>query len=129
MIQNGSCSIVDKRFSYKKYESEFEEGEGVLDLQHIEEDLFNHIVWAPRIWCPQGFLFDCIERSNELGFPYLARSFWGKRIIYEEKDELQENDLEFLQGGTLQYQTQDRSSKEQGFFQISQVIWDPTNSY
>ncbi|KAH0670310.1 hypothetical protein KY290_025744 [Solanum tuberosum] len=34
---------------YEKYESEFEEGEGegALDPQ---EDLFNHIVWAPRIW-------------------------------------------------------------------------------
>ncbi|EEF30296.1 conserved hypothetical protein [Ricinus communis] len=51
MMQNGSCSILDKRFLYEKYESEFEEGEGeeVLDPQQIEEDLFNHIVWAPRI--------------------------------------------------------------------------------
>jgi len=47
-IQNGSYSIVDKRFLYEKYESEFEEGEGVLDPQQIEEDFFNHIVWAPR---------------------------------------------------------------------------------
>ncbi|XLU54592.1 hypothetical protein S245_049240, partial [Arachis hypogaea] len=73
--------------------------------------------WAPRIWRPWGFLFNCIERPNELGFPYWARSFRGKRIIYEEEDELQENDSEFLQGGTMQYQTRDRSSKEQGFFQ------------
>ena len=36
----------------------------------IEEDLFNHIVWAHRIWRPWGFLFDCIETPNELGFPY-----------------------------------------------------------
>lgn len=63
-MQNGSCSIVDQRFLYKKYESEFEEGEGALDLQQIEEDLFNHIVWAPRIWRPCGNLFDCIERPN-----------------------------------------------------------------
>ncbi|CAL0323825.1 unnamed protein product [Lupinus luteus] len=33
MIQNGSCSIVDQRFLYEKYESEFEEGEGVLEPQ------------------------------------------------------------------------------------------------
>nr|YP_009127320.1 hypothetical chloroplast RF21 [Ceratonia siliqua]YP_009127337.1 hypothetical chloroplast RF21 [Ceratonia siliqua]YP_009756154.1 hypothetical protein RF2 [Ceratonia siliqua]YP_009756171.1 hypothetical protein RF2 [Ceratonia siliqua]AHY32935.1 hypothetical chloroplast RF21 [Ceratonia siliqua]AHY32953.1 hypothetical chloroplast RF21 [Ceratonia siliqua]QIT02830.1 hypothetical protein RF2 [Ceratonia siliqua]QIT02847.1 hypothetical protein RF2 [Ceratonia siliqua] len=127
MIQNGSCSIVDQRFLYEKYESEFEEGEGVLDPQQIEEDLFNHIVWAPRIWRPWGFLFDCIERPNELGFPYWARSFRGKRIIYDEEDELQENDSEFLQSGTMQYQTRDRSSKEQGFFRISQFIWDPAD--
>nr|UDF85056.1 Ycf2 [Sophora prostrata] len=127
MIQNGSCSIVDQRFLYEKYESEFEEGEGVIDPQQIEEDLFNHIVWAPRIWRPWGFLFDCIERPNELGFPYWARSFRGKRIIYDEEDELQENDSEFLQGRTMQYQTRDRSSKEQGFFRISQFIWDPAD--
>nr|YP_009897088.1 Ycf2 [Hornungia petraea]YP_009897107.1 Ycf2 [Hornungia petraea]QKK43722.1 Ycf2 [Hornungia petraea]QKK43741.1 Ycf2 [Hornungia petraea] len=127
MMQDGSCSIVDQRFLYEKYESEFEEGEGVLDPQQIEEDLFNHIVWAPRIWRPRGFLFDCIERPNELGFPYLAGSFRGKRIIYDEKYELQENGSEFLQSGTMQYQRRDRSSKEQGFFRISQFIWDPAD--
>ncbi|RZC79506.1 hypothetical protein C5167_003738 [Papaver somniferum] len=63
MMQNGSCSFVDQRFLYEKNESEFEEG--VIDPQQIEEDLFNHIVWAPRIWRPCGNLFDCIERSNE----------------------------------------------------------------
>ncbi|CAB4314531.1 unnamed protein product [Prunus armeniaca] len=127
MMQNGSCSIVDQRFLYEQYESEFEEGEGVLDPQRIEEDLFNHIVWAPRIWRPWGFLFDCIERPNELGFPYWVRSFRGKRIIYDEEDGLQENDSEFLQSETMQYQTRDRSSKEQGFFRISQFIWDPAD--
>ncbi|KAL8243271.1 hypothetical protein R6Q59_009529 [Mikania micrantha] len=95
--------------------------------QQIEEDLFNHIVWAPRIWRPWGFLFDCIERPNSLGFPYWSRSFRGKRIIYDEEDELQENDSEFLQSGTVQYQTRDRSSKEQGLFRISQFIWDPAD--
>ncbi|PWA40486.1 ATPase, AAA-type, core [Artemisia annua] len=50
-------------------------------LKKSGEDLFNHIVWAPRIWRPWGFLFDCIERPNELGFPYWSRSFRGKRII------------------------------------------------
>nr|BEV21232.1 Ycf2 [Taraxacum albidum]BEV21294.1 Ycf2 [Taraxacum albidum] len=129
MMQNGSCSILDQRFLYEKDESEFEEGEGegALDRQQIEEDLFNHIVWAPRIWRPWGFLFDCIERPNELGFPYWSRSFRGKRIVYDEEDELQENDSEFLQSGTMQYQTRDRSSKEQGLFRISQFIWDPAD--
>ncbi|KAF4362373.1 hypothetical protein G4B88_025054 [Cannabis sativa] len=110
MMQNESCSIVDQRFLYEQYKSEFEEGEGegVLDPQQIEEDLFNHIVWAPRIWRPW-------ESPNELGFPYWARSFRGKRIIYDEES------------GTIQYQTRDRSSKEQGFFRISQFIWDPAD--
>nr|UUL98470.1 Ycf2 [Celosia argentea]UUL98490.1 Ycf2 [Celosia argentea] len=127
MMQNGSCSILDHRFLYEKYESELEEGEGALDPQQIEEDLFNHIVWAPRIWNPWGFLFDCIERPDELGFPYWAGSFRGKRIIYDKEDELQENDSEFLQSETMKYQTRDRSSKEQGFFRISQFIWDPSD--
>nr|AKR81266.1 hypothetical chloroplast RF21 [Cyclanthus bipartitus] len=128
MMQNGSCSIVDQRFLYEKYESEFEEGEGerALDPQQIEEDLFNHIVWAPRIWRPCGNLFDCIERPTELGW---AGSFRGKQIIYHKEDELQENDSEFLQSGTMQYQTRDRSSKEQGFFRISQFIWDPADPF
>lgn len=32
-LQNGSCSIVDPRFSYEEYELkfEFEEGEGELE--------------------------------------------------------------------------------------------------
>nr|YP_009409935.1 Ycf2 [Cressa cretica]ASJ65062.1 Ycf2 [Cressa cretica] len=127
MMQNGSCSILDHRFLYEKYESEFEEGalDPNLDPQQIEEDLFNHIVWAPRIWRPWGFL--CIERPNELGFSYWSRSFRGKRIIYDEEDELQEYDSEFLQSGTMQYKTRDRSSKEQGLFRISQFIWDPAD--
>nr|YP_010690634.1 Ycf2 protein [Cartonema parviflorum]YP_010690651.1 Ycf2 protein [Cartonema parviflorum]WBU14345.1 Ycf2 protein [Cartonema parviflorum]WBU14362.1 Ycf2 protein [Cartonema parviflorum] len=129
MMQKGSCSIVDQRFLYEKYESEFEEGEGAVDPQQIEEDLFNHIVWAPRIWRPCGNLFDCIERPTELGFPYWSGSFRGNRIIYHKEDELQENDSEFLQSGTMQYQTRDRSSKEQGFFRISQFIWDPADPF
>lgn len=131
MMQNGSCSIVDRRFLYEKYESEFEEGEreGAVHPQQIEEDLLNHIVWAPRTWCPCGNLFDCIESPNSLGFLYLARSFRGKRIISHKEGGLQENDSEFLQSGTMQYQTRDRSSKEQGFFRISQFIWDPADPF
>nr|QXO04073.1 Ycf2 protein [Goodyera repens]QXO04090.1 Ycf2 protein [Goodyera repens] len=130
MMQKGSCSIVDQRFLYEKYESEFSEfEEGALDPQQIEEDFFNHIVWAPRIWRPCGNLFDCIERPTELGFPYWTGSFRGKRIISHKEDELQENDSEFLQSGTMQYQTRDRSSKEQGFFRISQFIWDPADPF
>ncbi|KAL8105846.1 hypothetical protein AgCh_029592 [Apium graveolens] len=40
------------------------------------------------------------------------------QFLYDEEDELQENDSEFLQSGTIQYQTRDKSSKEQGFFRI-----------
>ena len=64
-----------------------------------------------------------------MGFPYWAGSFRGKRIVYHKEDELQENDSEFLQSGTTEYQTRDRSSKEQGFFRISQFIWDPADPF
>nr|YP_009656480.1 hypothetical chloroplast RF2 [Medicago suffruticosa]QCO73246.1 hypothetical chloroplast RF2 [Medicago suffruticosa] len=124
MLQNGSRSILDHRFLYEKYESGVEEGEGVLDP--LEEDLFNHIVWAPRIWRPWEFLFDdCM--SNEFGFPYWERSFWDKQIVSDEEGELEENDSEFLEDGTMEYQTQNRSFKEQGVFRISQFIWDPSD--
>nr|YP_010349193.1 hypothetical protein Ycf2 [Iris x hollandica]UNV38079.1 hypothetical protein Ycf2 [Iris x hollandica] len=87
MMQNGFCSIV----------SEFEEGEeGALDPQHIEEDFFNHIVWAPRIWRPWVNLFDCIERPTELGFPYWAGPFRGEDELKEDElkeDELKEDEL------------------------------------
>ncbi|WMV58990.1 hypothetical protein MTR67_052375 [Solanum verrucosum] len=51
MMQKGSWSILDQRFLYEKYESKFEEGEGEGSLDP-HEDLFNHIVWAPRIGRP-----------------------------------------------------------------------------
>lgn len=57
-------------------------------------ELANHIVLAPRIRQPWSFLFDWIERSNELGFPSWFRSFWGKRGISDEEDELKEAELE-----------------------------------
>nr|YP_010426522.1 Ycf2 [Phyllolobium chinense]USM11214.1 Ycf2 [Phyllolobium chinense] len=128
MMKNGFNSIVDQRFLYDKYESEFEEGGGVLNPQQIEEELFNHIVWAPRIWRPWGFLFDDgIERPNELGFPYWEGSFRDKQIIYDEEDKVQENSSEFLQDEIMQYQRRDRSFKEQGVFRISQFIWEPVD--
>lgn len=70
MMQNRYYFSVDKRNFYEKYELEFEKGEGVLNLHKIEEDLFNYIIWAHRIWRPWGFLFNCIKRLNELGFSY-----------------------------------------------------------
>ncbi|MCE3051736.1 hypothetical protein HAX54_050611, partial [Datura stramonium] len=44
-----------------------------------------------------------------------ARHFGGKRIIYDEEDELQETIWGFLQSGTMQASAYlDSSSKEQG---------------
>ncbi|KAG4149092.1 hypothetical protein ERO13_D05G322050v2 [Gossypium hirsutum] len=112
---NGSCSIIDKRNLYKKYESDFEEGEGegVLDPQQIEEDLFNHIVWVPRIWRPWGFLFDYIERPNELGFPYWAVSFRASGSFMMKR---------------MRFKRMIRRSCRVEPYSTSQFIWDPADS-
>nr|UGK72100.1 hypothetical chloroplast RF21 [Kaempferia rotunda]UGK72117.1 hypothetical chloroplast RF21 [Kaempferia rotunda] len=129
LLRSEPRNQLDMIQNYEKYESEFEEEEEDIDPQQMEEDLFDHIVWAPRIWRPWTNLFDCIERPTELGFPYRAGSFRGKRSIYHEEDELQEHEEEFLQRGTMQYRIPDRFSKEQGFFRISQFIWDPADPF
>nr|AWH04516.1 hypothetical protein [Asclepias aff. aequicornu ShS-2018]AWH05148.1 hypothetical protein [Asclepias boliviensis]AWH06175.1 hypothetical protein [Asclepias pilgeriana]AWH07754.1 hypothetical protein [Asclepias mellodora var. mellodora] len=127
--------MMQKRFLYEKYESEGE-GEGLL-LPQQKQIKQHHLFWAPRLWRPWVFLFDCIERP--MGF--WTGSFLGKRIIYEEKaalreeeaerrerdSGLQETDSEFLQNGRVQYQTRDRSSKEQGSFGKFKFIWDPAD--
>nr|YP_009729860.1 Ycf2 [Caldesia grandis] len=148
MIQNGSSSIVAGR-------SEAELGD--IDPKQEEKDLLNQILWAPRIWRASVNQFDWIERPNELGFIFFSRAYRSRESIYDyhergslfgqkeeeedtfgekeedtrifEEDFLQENDSEFLQSGTVQDQTQDRFSKEQGFFQISQFIWDPPDPF
>jgi hypothetical protein len=60
-------------------------------------------------------------------FPITSVQVISRQADYDEEGALQENDSEFLQIGTTQYQTRDRSSKEQGFFRISQFIWDPAD--
>nr|YP_010760185.1 Ycf2 protein [Cuscuta haughtii]YP_010760237.1 Ycf2 protein [Cuscuta haughtii]WEY30160.1 Ycf2 protein [Cuscuta haughtii]WEY30161.1 Ycf2 protein [Cuscuta haughtii] len=50
----GSSSILDL------YESEFEESP-----QQIEEDFLNHIIWAPRLWRPWGFLGVSYEENDK----------------------------------------------------------------
>nr|YP_009557433.1 hypothetical protein RF2 [Kewa sp. GY-2019]QBC72106.1 hypothetical protein RF2 [Kewa sp. GY-2019] len=96
MMKKGSRSILDRQFIYGGYESEseLEEGEEYLNPEKIEDDSLTHIVWAPRIWNPWGFLVDCIERTNELGFPYWAGSFRGKQIIddYDEDEGILDED-------------------------------------
>nr|YP_010475870.1 hypothetical protein RF2 [Corydalis pseudoadoxa]YP_010475898.1 hypothetical protein RF2 [Corydalis pseudoadoxa]UVH70157.1 hypothetical protein RF2 [Corydalis pseudoadoxa]UVH70185.1 hypothetical protein RF2 [Corydalis pseudoadoxa] len=127
MMQNGFCSSVDPKFLY---ENDVELEEGVTfrrASEPIEEDFFNDIVWAPRIWYPDRFGW--IESPNELGFPYWARSFLGTRIISPQENDSEENDSEFLQSVTMQYQTRDRFSKDQFPFQISQFLWDPANPF
>nr|QFG71164.1 Ycf2 protein [Mammillaria albiflora] len=134
MMKNGSCSILDLRSLYKEYDSkghdslleEYEwENKSKYD-EEIAQDLFNYIVWAPRIWNPPCFRFDSMVRPTQVGFPYWAGSLRDKWIIYDE-DELEENDSEFLQSGTVPYPARARSFNEQGFFSINRFIWDPTD--
>ncbi|KAH0849427.1 hypothetical protein HID58_096411 [Brassica napus] len=114
MMQDGSCSIVDQRFLYEKYESEFEEGEG---------EAFGLLEYGAL-----GAFYLIVSKGlMNWDFPIWPGHFGGKRIIYDEKYELQENDSEFLQSGTMQYQRRDSLPKEQGFFRISQFIWDPAD--
>ncbi|TYG71072.1 hypothetical protein ES288_D05G365400v1 [Gossypium darwinii] len=96
---NGSCSIIDKRNLYKKYESDFEEGEGegVLD----------------PIWRPWGFLFDYIERPNELGFPYWAVSFRASGSFMMKR---------------MSFKRMIRRSCRVEPYSTSQFIWDPADS-
>ncbi|CAN1361288.1 Protein Ycf2 [Linum perenne] len=96
MMKNGCFSILENRFLYESVFEHLEE-EALDALGLVAEDLFD-IVWSPRIWRPWVLLFDCTERLNELGWPYGARSFLGKGSIYDEEDELQENDEEDEQG-------------------------------
>lgn len=111
---------------------EFEKGNGMVKPELLEERIFNSITWAPRIWGPWDNLFDCRDRYAEYdwGFSYgywsgskqikedelsetaiYSNYFW---YIYHKKEEVQETDSDFLQSGTMQYQTRDISFKEEG---------------
>lgn len=73
MMRNGLTSFFDLRFTdasegkEAKYEPRFVLGDEDEDLERIYqvEDLFDHIVWAPKIWRPWNFLFN-LERPDEL---------------------------------------------------------------
>nr|QVY58928.1 hypothetical chloroplast RF21 [Jasminum sambac]QVY58948.1 hypothetical chloroplast RF21 [Jasminum sambac]QVY59016.1 hypothetical chloroplast RF21 [Jasminum sambac]QVY59036.1 hypothetical chloroplast RF21 [Jasminum sambac] len=115
--------LAIQRFLSEKDEWELAEGkeEGILQPpQEIE----GHIVSAPRIWRPWFCLLDGLDRPVEfleLGYPYCYgyRSFQGKQIIFDNEDELEENDSEFLHSFIPRF------SDEHGFFKLNQFIWDP----
>ncbi|KAF3669724.1 Protein Ycf2 [Capsicum annuum] len=96
------------------------------DCSQFDNDRVTLLLWPE----PRNPL-DLMQKSSwsilDKKFLYEMESFWDKQIIYDEEDELQENDSGFLQSGTMQHQTRDRSSKEQGLFRISQFIWDPAD--
>nr|YP_009366299.1 Ycf2 [Aloysia citrodora]YP_009366318.1 Ycf2 [Aloysia citrodora]ARJ61842.1 Ycf2 [Aloysia citrodora]ARJ61843.1 Ycf2 [Aloysia citrodora]UVF35516.1 Ycf2 protein [Aloysia citrodora]UVF35536.1 Ycf2 protein [Aloysia citrodora]UVF36543.1 Ycf2 protein [Aloysia citrodora] len=41
-----------------------------FDPKGIEEAVGEHILWAPRIWRPWGFLFDTLEKSYKFAFGF-----------------------------------------------------------
>ncbi|MCD9641180.1 hypothetical protein HAX54_027140 [Datura stramonium] len=67
-------------------------------------------------------LSDCIERPNELGFPIGPGHFGASGSFMMKRMSFKRMIRGSCRSGTLQYQTRDRSSKEQGLFRIS---WDP----
>nr|WEY30519.1 Ycf2 protein [Cuscuta gronovii] len=75
----GSSSILDQQFLY---ESVFEESP-----QQIEQD---HIVWAPRLWRPWGFLgVSYEEKDSESGtMQYKTRDSSSKEFIWDPTDPL-----------------------------------------
>nr|UDZ61545.1 hypothetical protein RF2 [Echinodorus cordifolius] len=144
MMQNGFDSILDHN-EKNKWE---EWGVSPETKEERERLVDNRIVWAPRLWRPCGNLFDCIEMSNELGFPYPFRGayrFGGKlsheedqfpyespyepddeledEFPYEPDDELEENDSEFTA------KARDRFFQEENFLVINRFIWDPPDAF
>ncbi|KAL5642099.1 hypothetical protein ACJX0J_004803 (mitochondrion) [Zea mays] len=112
----------------------FEKGNGMVKPELLEERIFNSITWAPRIWVGDryaeydwGFSYGYWSGSKQIKEDELSETaiysnyLW---YIYHKKGEVQETDSDFLQSGTMQYQTRDISFKEEGFFRISQLIWD-----
>ncbi|KAL5644759.1 hypothetical protein ACJX0J_002081 [Zea mays] len=99
---------------------------------HFSLELDNPIWPYPLAICHYFF-----EKGNGMVKPELDRyaeydwgfsyGYWsGSKQIKEDElsETVQETDSDFLQSGTMQYQTRDISFKEEGFFRISQLIWD-----
>ncbi|THU42699.1 hypothetical protein C4D60_Mb00t17840 [Musa balbisiana] len=97
----------------KKYESEFEEEEEVVDPATDKGGFIQSHKYGALV----------ANYVIVLKSPLFSIGLGASGPFYHEEDELQENDSEFLQSETMQYQTRDRSSKEQGFFRVSQFIW------
>ncbi|TYH84320.1 hypothetical protein ES332_D02G190000v1 [Gossypium tomentosum] len=70
------------------------------------------------------YLLSYSTRSNDSDLVHGLLEVEGALMGSSQTEKDCENDSTFLQSGTMQYQARDRSSKEQGFFRISQFIWD-----
>nr|YP_011032047.1 hypothetical chloroplast RF2 [Diervilla lonicera]YP_011032064.1 hypothetical chloroplast RF2 [Diervilla lonicera]WRH31194.1 hypothetical chloroplast RF2 [Diervilla lonicera]WRH31211.1 hypothetical chloroplast RF2 [Diervilla lonicera] len=117
MMQNGYFSILDAEFIYQRYEFEFEDGEGSLDP---EQEFLINIVWAPRIWSPWGFLLDCIDIPNELGFPFYgsdgeyAEEGDGEYTGADDKEDKEDNEEYYYYDEQYELHEDDEEVYEEG---------------
>jgi hypothetical protein len=58
---------------------EFEKDNGMVKLELLEEQIFNSITWAPRIWDPWDNLFHCRDRYAEYDWG-LSYGYWSGSI-------------------------------------------------
>nr|WRM53868.1 Ycf2 [Echinodorus grisebachii] len=125
MMQNGFDSILDHN-EKNKWE---EWGVSPETKEERERLVDNRIVWAPRLWRPCGNLFDCIEMSNELGFPYPFRGAYrfGGKLSHEEDQFPYESPYE--PDDELEAKARDRFFQEENFLVINRFIWDPPDAF
>nr|YP_009975934.1 Ycf2 [Annona reticulata]YP_009975961.1 Ycf2 [Annona reticulata]QNK05351.1 Ycf2 [Annona reticulata]QNK05378.1 Ycf2 [Annona reticulata] len=124
----------------------------LLYLKRVKEILVHSIMGSPRIWHPGFNLFDVFERPDELEFPYWAKSSlerWPREVEPEdyfelfqlmlarareeyseeqdedEGDEGDEAALLFFWESVARYWVRTRSLRENGFFRISRLVWNP----
>nr|UDZ61554.1 hypothetical protein RF2 [Sagittaria trifolia] len=153
-VKYGASPLLDYGFHYdQEWKTKFDPN------KEQEKPLFNEIVWAPRAWRPWANLqvLDSIERMNQVQRAYLTAEFayeadpeadtgWlsidledreadfarhrfrdRERIARELR--LEQRESAFVHMAAAQYETQDKYSQEQGFFQRTQFIWDPTDPF
>ncbi|KAL5682483.1 hypothetical protein ACJX0J_008868, partial [Zea mays] len=60
---------------------DFEKDNGMVKLELLEEQIFNSITWAPRIWDPWDNLFHCRDRYAEYDWG-LSYGYWSGSIVF-----------------------------------------------
>nr|UDZ61550.1 hypothetical protein RF2 [Limnophyton obtusifolium]UDZ61551.1 hypothetical protein RF2 [Limnophyton obtusifolium] len=151
-VKYGTSPLLDYGFQYeKKWKVKFDPN------KERGEPLFNEIVWAPRAWRPWANVLDSIEKMNQVQQAYVTTEFayeadpeadngwlaidledreaeFERRQLREQERiarelRLEQRESTFVRMAAAQYETQDKYSQEQGFFQRNQFIWDPTDPF
>nr|UDZ61555.1 hypothetical protein RF2 [Sagittaria guayanensis] len=154
IVKYGASPLVDYGFHYEgKWKVKFDPN------KEQEKPLFNEIVWAPRAWRPWANVLglDYFEKMNPVQQAYLTTEFayeadpeaddgWLAIELEDREDEfarrelrereriarelrLEQRESTFVRMAAAQYETQEKYSQEQGFFQRDQFIWDPTDPF